>query len=140
MSVALTDTRLEGDRKREEWLTDLAKRSATERWTKETAQTMARLDVDKAAEIGHLKSKNAMTTATSEGTLVAHPDVRDHFNRLVKIRDALFQNNPDYIRRTLHGPHQLLIELMRRQKKPSERHHTKSAEDFLEYLRKQRFT
>jgi hypothetical protein len=140
MSVALTDTRQEGDRKREEWLADLAKQSATERWTKETARTMARRDVGEAAKIGHLKSKNTMITAVSEGTLAAHPDVRDHFSRLVKIRDELLEKNSDYIRRTLHGPHQLLIELMRRQKKPSEQHHAKSAADFLEYLRKQRFT
>jgi hypothetical protein len=101
---------------------------------------MARLDVDKAAEIGHLKSKKTMVTARSEGTLAAHPDVRDHVSRLVKIRDDLLKNNPDYIRRTLHGPHQLLIELMRRQKNPSEQHHAKSAADFLRYLREERFT
>jgi hypothetical protein len=46
---------------------------------------------------------------------------------------------PDYLRRTLHGPSQILIELMRRQKNPSERHHAQSAEEFLRYLHEQRF-
>jgi hypothetical protein len=137
--VSLTDTRQKDERKREEWLDALATQSAAERWTKKTALAKAKLGVNEAAKTGHLKSENAMTTAVSEGTLAAHPDVRDHLNRLVKIRDELWKNHPDYIRCTLHGPHQLLIELMRRQKKPSERHHAQSAANFLKYLREERF-
>ncbi|MGH7039868.1 MAG: hypothetical protein ACREE1_17225 [Stellaceae bacterium] len=128
-----------GERMREEWLVDIAKRSAAEHWAKNTAQRMARSEVNEAAEVGHLKSKNAMTTAACEGALAAHPDVRDDFGRLMTIRDELWKSEQDYIRRTLHGPSQLLIELMRRQKNPRERHYTNSAADFLKYLREVRF-
>jgi hypothetical protein len=140
MSVALTDTRQKGERKREEWLADFAKRSVAEDWTIDAARAKASSEVVEAEMVGNLKNEAAKANVIRDGVLAAHPDVRNHFNRLVKIRDELWNSEPDYLRSTLHGPSQILVELMRRQKKPSERHHTKSAADFLEYLRKQRFT
>ena len=89
--------------------------------------------------IGHLESGKAIANVIGDGALAAHPDVRDHFSRLVTIRDELWKAEPDYLRCTLHGPSQLLIELMRRQKNPSEQHHAKNAISFLKYLREQRF-
>ena len=44
--------------------------------------------------------------------------------RLIALRDELWRKDPDFLRSTLHGPSQTLVNLMRRQKRPSERHHT----------------
>jgi hypothetical protein len=92
-----------------------------------------------AEMVGNLKSEKAIADVVHDGVLAAHPAVRDHFSRLMMIRDELWQMEPDYLRRTLHGPSQILIELMRRQKKPSERYYANSAADFFRYLRKYRF-
>ncbi len=140
MSVALTDTRQKGERKREEWLADIAKRSDAEGWTIATARAKVRSEVVEAEKVGNLKDEGAIANVIRDGVLAAHPNVRGDFSRLVTIRDQLWKKDPDYLRRTLHGPSQILIELMRRQKNPSEQHHARSAADFLRYLREERFT
>jgi hypothetical protein len=136
MNVALTETRQKGERKREEWLAAFAKRSAAEGWTIDTARAKACSEV---VEAKGLKDKGAIANVVRDGMLAAHPDVRDDFSRLVALRDKLWRMEQDYLRRNLHGPSQLLIELMRRQKNPSERVHAKNATAFLKYLREQRF-
>ena len=137
--MALTETRQQGERKREEWLADFAKRSIAENWTTSTARRKAELDVLDAELVGHLKTEKAVANAINEGMLAAHPDVRNHFARLLAVRDELWKIEPDYLREKLHGPSQILVELLRRQKKRIERHHTESAAAFLRYLREDRF-
>jgi hypothetical protein len=77
MSVALIDTRQQGERKREEWLADFARRSVAAGWTKNTARVKARSEVVEAEIVGHLKSEKAAANAVDEGVLAAHPDVRE---------------------------------------------------------------
>ena len=60
--------------------------------------------------------------------------VRHALPRLMTLRDQLWQTDPAYLRLSLHGPHQTLLELMRRQKRADERHHAPGVEAFLSYL------
>jgi len=137
--MVLTQTRQAGDRKRESWLLSLAKESEAGNWSPGEARTRASADVGAAVQNGNILSLGSIGNAITEGSLAAHPAVRGEIARLVAIRDDLWESFPDYLRRTLHGPSQTLVDLMRRQKQPHERHHAASSHAYLAYLKTCRF-
>jgi len=74
MNVPLMDTRQQGEHKREEWLTNFAKRSAAVGWIRTAIQKQALPEVTEAEIVGHLKSEKAIENAVGDGVFAAHPD------------------------------------------------------------------
>jgi hypothetical protein len=136
--MALTDTRLVGERKREEWLQEIARQSEAGKWKTALARQKASAGVTDAQRFGRIGPKTAKNMI-AEGVLASDPYVRAHVDRLMAIRDELWATQPEYLRRTLHGPSQTLLELMRRQKRPDEQHYANDASSFLTYLHTVRF-
>ena len=135
---SLVQTHQRGDRKREEWLEDLACRSAREGWSLEKAEIEARKAAEKAVFAGNLNTQKSFDNVVDNGRLAAHPDVRDHVPRLIALRDEAWAREPAFLRNVLHGPSQILVDLMRRQRDAGERQHARSVTAYLAYLR-QRF-
>jgi hypothetical protein len=132
----LLQTRLAGDRKREEWLAEIAEQSSREAWNRDKAENEVRKAAIKAIFADHITTESSFANLVAEGTLATDPAVRDHVPRLIALRDAIWGNDPDFLRDVLHGPSQTLVDLMRRHKRASERHHTASVEAYLTYLRR----
>ena len=132
----LTQTRQVGDRGREIWLQQLAQKSLERHWTAEQAHIAALRDALGAALAQNIRSEQAMNTLISEGRLAARPEVRAEFGRLMSLRDEVWSLEAGFLRSTLHGPSRVLVDLMRRQSKPEQRHHTASARAYLNYLRR----
>jgi hypothetical protein len=139
IKMMLLETRQAGDRKRECWLLTIAAESSAENWSLRDARDRAELDVNEAFSFGNIQSPKTISNAITEGALAAHPAVRNEVARLVAIRDELWESFPDYLRKTLHGPSQTLVDLMRRQKQQHERHHVASSSAYLTYLKTCRF-
>jgi len=137
--MMLLETRQAGDRKRECWFLSLASESNINNWSLREARYRATADVAEAFSYGNIQSPKTIANAIAEGTLAAHPAIRNEMARLVGIRDELWKSYADYLRQTLHGPSQTLLDLMRRQKQPHERRHAANAQAYLAYLRTHRF-
>ena len=134
--LPLVQTRLAGERKREEFLIGIAERSSREAWSRERAENEIRKAATTAIFADHIKTERSFANLVAEGMLAADPAVRDYVPRLIVLRDEIWSKDPEFLRSALHGPSQTLIDLMRRQKRPSERHHTASAAAYLTYLRR----
>ena len=137
-SSPLVQTHQRGDRRREEWLEDLAHQSAREGWSLEKAEIEVRKAAEKAVFAGNLNTQKSFDNVVAEGRLAAHPDIRDHVPCLIALRDEAWARESAFLRNILHGPSQILVDLMRRQRDAGERQHTKSVAAYLAYLR-QRF-
>jgi hypothetical protein len=135
----LAQTRLAGDNKREEWLAGIAELSSEEGWHREKAEIKVHKSVEKAVFARRITTEKSFANVVTEGLLATDPDVRDHVSRLIALRDQAWPKVPAIVRDRLHGPSQMLMDLMRRQRTESERHHTASVEKYLTYLRR-RFT
>jgi hypothetical protein len=134
--LPLVQTRLAGERKREEFLIGIAEQSSREAWSREKAESEVRKAATKAAFADHITTERSFANLVAEGILATDPAVRAHVPRLIALRDEIWSKDPGFLRSSLHGPSQTLIDLMRRQKRPSERHHTASADAYLAYLRR----
>ena len=132
----LVQTRVAGERKREEFLMGIAGQGSREAWSRERAENEIRKAATTAIFADHIKTERSFANLVAEGMLAADPAVRDHVPRLIALRDEIWSKDPEFLRSALHGPSQILIDLMRRQKRPSERHHTASAAAYLAYLRR----
>jgi hypothetical protein len=134
--LPLVQTRLAGERKREEFLIGIAEQSSREAWSRERAESEVRKAAIKAAFADHITTERSFANLVAEGILATDPAVRDHVPRLITLRDEIWSKDPGFLRSSLHGPSQTLIDLMRRQKRPNERHYTASATAYLVYLRR----
>jgi hypothetical protein len=132
----LAQTRLAGDRKREEWLIEVANRSSKEIWSRERAKIEVLKAVAKALIGRNITTEKSHEIVVSEGLLAARPEVRDHVPRLISLRDEAWNKDPNFLRAALHGPSQMLVDLMRRQRRPNERHHAATVDAYLAYLRR----
>jgi hypothetical protein len=132
----LAQTRLAGDRKREEWLTEVAGQSSKEGWSREQAKIEVLKAAAKALIARHITTEKSHEIVVSEGLLAARPEVRDHVPRLISLRDEAWNKDPNFLRAALHGPSQMLVDLMRRQRRPNERHHAATVDAYLAYLRR----
>lgn len=128
----LEETRQAGDRKREEWLRDLAKRSVSGNWEDEERRKIVE---DEVKTSPHLNS-GAMA-AKSEGLLACHAAVRSDFDRLQRLRDEAWERDRPFFRRVKHGPHQLLVDVLRRASRAHERQYVATIDDYLQYMHKQ---
>src|SRR4051812_22621259 len=105
---ALSRTRQAGENMREEWLGNIARRSRARKWSNESAEIAIYSDVLHAVIAGRLKSRKSADQAIGEGKLAAHPGVRNHFERLVRLRDELWETERDFLADPLYGPYQML--------------------------------
>ena len=134
-SQPLLQTRQAGDRWRERWLEKLALESAAQAWSLEAATIAAQDGALDASLAGHLRTRSAVNELIRQGRLAAHPAVRSEFQRLMQLRDEIWKLDPGFLRQTLHGPSQVLQDLMQRQCTASERHHVVTPATYLRYLR-----
>jgi hypothetical protein len=132
--LPLVQTHLLGDRRREQWLTFFAERSAMERWSLEKSE----LEVRKAAELAifadRILTEKSFKNVVAEGRLATHPDVRAHVPRLISLRDEAWLQKSSLLRASLHGPSQVLIDMMRRQRNPAERRYVTALDVYFDYL------
>jgi len=128
----LLSTRVAGVRHREAWYARLAANSLAQGWTPAEIKAAVRSDVATAAATGRLGN---ITTITSEGILAASAPVRGELERLTVIRDQVWEQDKELVRRAVQSPAHALIELMRRQRRANERHHAASAPAFIAYLK-----
>jgi YD repeat-containing protein len=128
----LEETRQAGERKREEWLRDLARRSAKENWDTKRAREVVEAEVTASR---HLLTGAA--TAVTEGCRACHPAVRSDFDRLRRLRNEAWELDRKFLRRAKHGPYQLLVDILRRQQSTNERHHVATVEAYLPFMRKE---
>jgi hypothetical protein len=127
----LDETRQAGERKREEWLRDLARRSHKENWDAEKASVVVEQEI---AATPNLRS--GATAAKSEGLIACNPAVRSDFDRLQRLRNDAWELDSSFFRRVKHGPSQLLIDVLRRQSKASERQHVATVQAYLDFMHK----
>lgn len=130
----LENTHQVGDRKREQWLQDLAYRSFSGRWSPTQIKLCVSEEVDSSP---HLSTNNSRSGARSEGLLAASAIVRGEFDRLRSIRDEAWDSEKDFLRRVKHGPHQLLVDILRRQANGTERANVQSAVTYLAFMHRQ---
>jgi hypothetical protein len=126
----LEETRQVGERKREQWLEDIARRSHAGRWTADQARNI----VSEEVRNSNLSTAKSRENGISEAMLAADPHVRGQFAQLVRVRDESWQREPEFLRSVRHGPSQVLVDLMRRQSRSAERQHAQSADAYLKYL------
>ena len=125
----LEETRQAGERKREEWLADLARRSAKENWDAKKACSVVEAEV---AASPHLLS--GASAAKSEGLLACDPAVRADFDRLRRIRNEAWDRDRSFLRRVKRGPQQLLVDVLRRASRTNERQHVATTDDYLKLM------
>jgi hypothetical protein len=121
---------------REQALRAFAAESAEKMWSKLKCRVEASALAIDVALAGNLTSRKAINTMSGELQLAGHADVRNEFERLAALRDEIWSIEVNLLREALHGPSQVLIDMMRRQKRPAERHHVASAQTYIRYLRK----
>lgn len=126
----LEDTGQVGEGKRDEWLRDLAQRSTKENLNVEKARAVVEAEVATSRHLGA-----GAATTKSEGLLACDPAVRSDFDRLKRLRDEAWELDRRFLRRAKHGPYQVLLDVLRRAAKASERHHVKNADSYLEFMR-----
>jgi hypothetical protein len=126
----LEDTRQVGERKREQWLREIARRSLQEKWTYGKAKQV----ISEEIKSSNLSTAKSQGNAISEAMLAADGSVRGDFDRLVEVRDESWQRETNFVRRVRHGPSQVLVDLLRRQSREDERTHAASADAYLRYL------
>lgn len=135
----LLETRQRDDRKREQGFEALAKRAAEEEWSEDRAEIEV-LKTIKAAHFGGCRyTEKTFDTLVAEGKLATHPAVRGQVAQLKKLRDEAWATYPVFLRGALHGPSQVLIDMMRRQRDRDERHHVRNLMTYMAYLH-QRFS
>jgi hypothetical protein len=125
----LEETRQVGERKREEWLRELAQRSASENWDIKKGRQIVEAEV---AASPHLAAGAA--AVLSDGRRACHPAVRSDFDRLRGLRDEAWDRDRGFLRRAKHGPYQLLVDILGRQQTASERHHVATADTYLAFM------
>jgi hypothetical protein len=130
----LTETRQAGQRLREEWLADLARKSRLNSWTPSQIVIAVQQGALDAALAQTLRTASSVNEAIRQGRIAAHPFVRNEFDRLVKLRDDVWLIDPVICRRYMHGPSQILIDLITRCRNPAERHHVADDASYLSYI------
>jgi hypothetical protein len=125
----LEETRQAGDRKREEWLRDLPRRSAKENWDNKKACSMVEADIAASPYLG-----SGAVAAKSEGLLACHPTVRSDFDRLGRLRDEAWGRDRTFLRRVKHGPHQLLVDVLRRASRTRECQYVTNTDMYLTFM------
>ena len=133
-SHLLADTHLPRENKREEWFILIADRSCKREWDNDKIELEVRKCAEKALLAGHIGEKT-FYNIVSEGRLAADPVVRNHVPRLVDLRNAAWDLAPQSARAKLHPQH-MLVDLMRKQRRPEYRHHTASVDAYLSFLRR----
>jgi hypothetical protein len=133
-TAPLAATRLAGQRMRELWLTDFAAQSLSKLWNLEEIKAAAADGAVAGLRAGNLHSVRSALEVARQGRIAAHPDVRAHFKRLVAMRDRIWLNEPDLVRAILHGPSQLLIDILQAQKEARLRHHVASDAAYIRHL------
>jgi hypothetical protein len=128
----LEETRQAGDRKREEWLRNLARRSAKENWDNKKTRSMVEAEIAASPHLG-----SGATAAKSEGLLACHPAVRSDFDRLMRLRDEAWERDQAFLRRVKHGPHQLLVDVLRRASITHECQYVTTTDTYLKFMRNQ---
>jgi hypothetical protein len=125
----LEETRQAGERKREEWLRDLARRSAKENWDAQKARSMVEAQIAGSPHLGA-----GATAAKSEGLLACHPAVRSDFDRLKRFRDEAWERDRTFLKRVKYGQSQLLIDVLRRASRPRERQYVTTTDAYLSFM------
>jgi hypothetical protein len=131
----LAQTHQAGHRVREKWLVGVAELSTNERWSKEKAEIEVRKAAAKAFFAHRIRTENSHSVVIAEGLLAACPEVRDHVQRLIRLRDDAWAADPILLRKAMHGPSQALVDIMRRQRRPHQMRHVSCVENYLAYLR-----
>jgi hypothetical protein len=126
----LDETRQVGERKREQWLQDIASRSVERKWTRDQARKVI---LEKVTH-SNLFTPRSRECGISEVMSAANSEVRGHFSRLVNVRNESWRREADFLRRVRHGPSQVLVDLLRRQSRSTERPFAASADAYLGYL------
>lgn len=127
----LDETRQAGERKREEWLRGLARRSDKENWDAAKARGVVESEVAATHNLGP-----GATAAKSEGLIACHSAVRSDFDRLERLRNDAWELDTSFFRRVKHGPSELLIDILRRQSSARERQHVTTAQVYLDFMHK----
>ena len=86
---------------------------------------------------GHNPRLEQSETAKSEGRRACSPAVRLEFDRLKRLRDEAWERDQQFLRRAKHGPYQLLIDILARQEKTSERHYVTDVDTYLQFMRRE---
>ncbi|HEY2539744.1 MAG TPA: hypothetical protein VGI28_09665 [Stellaceae bacterium] len=125
----LDETRQAGERKREEWLLDIAKRSRSEGWGIEKAREIVDAEINATPNL-----RAGAVAARSEGLLACDSSVRSEFERLQQLRDEVWRLDQDFLKRVKHGPSQLLIDILRRQSRDNERKYVATTDTYLDFM------
>ena len=134
-STPLSQTRQVTERFREIWLTSIAKHSRENRWDKADIIQATLTGALEAALAGNIRTKAAADELARQGRLAAHPDVRFEFDRLVALRNEVWLRDRTLLKCFHHGPSQILVDLMTRQRDLADRQHVSSADSYLRFLR-----
>jgi hypothetical protein len=123
-------TRQAEQRLREHWLRQSARKAISENLSREESAITVYKGVVTAMAARNIRKPKAAYELSREGRLAAHPDVRNHFERLITLRDQLWASHASELKPLLHGPSQVLVDLMMCQRNPQERHHAASVSSY----------
>jgi hypothetical protein len=122
---------------REQELQIFAQESARKNYSEDQCYIAVQKRVIDVPLSGNIKNRKSIDTLIGQFRLAGHPDVRDDFARLMKIRDEAWEMEASFLRGSpLHGPSQTLVDLMYRQRDPDDRRHAASTKAYLKYLHK----
>lgn len=133
-SSPLSATRQKGERLREQWLADLAAKSLLNTWSIEQIEAETARGAAEALGAGNVRTTGSAYEIAREGRLAAHPKVRARFHYLLAMRDRIWAARPELVRAVIHGPSQLLVDMLVAQKKAHLRHHVASDGAYIQHL------
>jgi hypothetical protein len=132
----LLQTRVDGERMREETLQAFAEESHQKAWSEDRCHLEALNVALDAALAGKFASRRSINTLIGELRLAGHVDVRGEYSRLKAIRDQVWAADPAFLRETMHGPYQTLTHVLHRQRNADERQHVINKRAYMTYLQK----
>lgn len=130
----LLQTRVRGERLRERFLIDFAQKAAKNNWDEGQCAVEALREAVAPLIARKFLSERSVDTLAREARLIGHPDVRDNVPRFLVLRDEVWNLQREFLRKALHGPSQILIDIAKRHERPDERNNVVNAEAYLSYL------
>jgi hypothetical protein len=133
----LTLTQQRGVRRRQNWMARLSRQGKIQNWSLKELRAQVSKDADRATRAGRIKSMSARDTLIDEGRLSGDPNVRDEFARILGICNELWDTHRAFLRKVLHGHHQLFVYALRQQRRSEKRNHVASVGTFLAHLKEE---
>jgi hypothetical protein len=132
----LLNAQQSGKRARENWMDRLARDGMMQNWNESELRRQVIMDVDIAVKQGRYKTKKSRSGVISDGVLGGHSSVRRSLQRLMRLRDYLYEKNKDIMKFIFHSKYQALTYMLGKQRNPALRHQVADHKACLAHMKK----